>query len=296
VVVKRVQQAMGRRIDALAWMGPETRKAAHEKLAGMRNKIGYPDRWRDYSSVRIARDDFAGDVARASDFETRRQLAKIGKPLDRGEWLMTPPTVNAYYNPTMNDMNFPAGQLLPPAWDPRIDLAPSYGNLGMTVGHELAHGFDDEGRQFDARGRLRDWWSEADGREYERRAACVSDQYARYVVVDDVTINSKLTLGEDLADLAGILLAWDAWHAAVEGQTLEPRDGLTPEQRFFVGYAQQWCANERPESLRLKAATDPHSPVRWRVNGLLPNVPEFGKAFACQPGQPMVKADACKVW
>ncbi|HET8734099.1 MAG TPA: M13 family metallopeptidase [Anaeromyxobacteraceae bacterium] len=295
-VVKRVQQAMGRRIDALAWMAPETRKAAHEKLAAMRNKIGYPDRWRDYSSVRISRDDFAGDVARASDFETRRQLAKIGQPLDRSEWLMTPPTVNAYYNPTMNDMNFPAGQLLPPAWDPRLDLAPSYGNLGMTVGHELAHGFDDEGRQFDAKGRLRDWWSEADGKEYDRRAACVSDQYANYVVVDDVKINSKLTLGEDLADLAGILLAWDAWRAATEGQRLEPRDGLTPEQRFFVGYAQQWCANERPEYLRLKAATDPHSPPRWRVNGLVPNVPEFAKAFACKPGQPMVKADVCKVW
>lgn len=295
-MVKFVQAAMARRIDALDWMAPETRKAAHEKLAAMKNKIGYPEKWRDYSSVVVKRDDFAGNVARATTFETRRQLAKIGRPVDRGEWSMTPPTVNAYYNPSMNDMNFPAGVLLPPLWDPRMDLAPGYGNTGGTVGHELIHGFDDEGRRFDAKGNLRDWWTEADAKEFEKRAACVADQYARYTVIDDVKINSKLTLGEDIADLAGILLAWDAWKLATAGQKLEPLDGLTPEQRFFVGNAQWACANERPEDMRLRAMTDPHSPPAWRVNGLVPNVPEFAKAFACKPGQPMVKENVCRIW
>jgi endothelin-converting enzyme/putative endopeptidase len=295
-MVKLVQEAMAKRIDALDWMAPETKKAAHEKLAAMRNKIGYPERWRDYAAVEVKRDDFAGDVVRARTFETLRQLAKIGKPVDRTEWSMTPPTVNAYYNSSMNEMNFPAGVLLPPLWDPRIDLAPGYGNTGGTVGHELIHGFDDEGRQFDARGNLRDWWSETDGREFEKRAQCVVDQYAQYVVVDDVKVNSKLTLGEDIADLAGILLAWDAWKAATAGQKLEPRDGLMPEQRFFVGNAQWACANERPEDMRVRAVTDPHSPPRWRVNGLMPNVPDFAKAFSCKPGQPMVKEKVCRIW
>jgi endothelin-converting enzyme/putative endopeptidase len=295
-LVALVQEAMARRIDALEWMSPETRRAAREKLAAMRNKIGYPARWRDYSPVVVRRDDHAGNVARATAFETRRQLAKIGRPVDRDEWGMTPPTVNAYYNPTMNDMNFPAGVLLPPLWDPRIDLAPGYGNTGGTVGHELIHGFDDEGRQFDARGNLRDWWTEADAREFEKRAACVADQYAQYTVVDDVKINPKLTLGEDLADLAGLLLAWDAWKAATAGQALEPRDGLTPEQRFFVGFAQWDCANERPENLRVQALTNPHSPGVWRINGVVPNVPEFARAFACKAGQPMVNEKPCRVW
>ena len=295
-MVKFVQAAMARRIDALDWMAPETKRAAHEKLAAMKNKIGYPERWRDYSAVLVKRDDFAGNVARATAFETRRQLAKIGKPVDRAEWGMTPPTVNAYYNPSMNDMNFPAGVLLPPLWDPRMDLAPGYGNTGGTVGHELIHGFDDEGRQFDAKGNLRDWWTEADGKEFEKRAACVADQYAQYTVIDDVKINSKLTLGEDIADLAGILLAWDAWKLATAGQKLEPRDGLTPEQRFFVGNAQWACANERPEDMRVRAMTDPHSPPAWRVNGLVPNVPEFAKAFSCKAGQPMVRENVCRIW
>ncbi len=295
-MVKFVQAAMAKRIDALDWMSPATKVAAHEKLAAMKNKIGYPEKWRDYSSVVVKRDDFAGNVARATVFETRRQLAKIGKPVDRSEWGMTPPSVNAYYNPSMNDMNFPAGVLLPPLWDPKMDLAPGYGNTGGTVGHELIHGFDDEGRQFDAKGNLRDWWTEADAKEFEKRAACVADQYAQYTVVDDVKINSKLTLGEDIADLAGILLAWDAWKLATAGQKLEPKDGLTPEQRFFVGNAQWACANMRPEDMRVRAATDPHSPPVWRVNGLMPNVPEFAKAFSCKPGQPMVKQNVCRIW
>jgi endothelin-converting enzyme/putative endopeptidase len=295
-MVRLVEEAMGSRIDALDWMGPETKKAAHEKLAALRNKIGYPEKWRDYAGLEVARGDFAGNVQRAALFESRRQRAKIGKPVDRDEWGMTPPTVNAYYYASMNDMNFPAGVLLPPLWDPRLDLAPGYGNTGSTVGHELIHGFDDEGRQFDAKGNLRDWWTEADSREFEKRAQCIVDQYARYTVVDDVKVNSKLTLGEDLADLAGLLLAWQAWKAATIGAHLEPRDGLTPEQRFFVGYAQWACANERPEDQRLRALTDPHSPPRWRVNGLVVNIPEFAKAFRCEAGQPMVRENACRVW
>jgi endothelin-converting enzyme/putative endopeptidase len=295
-MVALVQAAMKQRIEGLDWMAPETRQAAQAKLAAMRNKVGYPERWRDYSSIDVRAGDFAGNVERSLAFETRRQLGKIGKPVDRGEWGMTPPTVNAYYNPSMNDMNFPAGVLLPPLWDPRMDLAPGYGNTGATVGHELIHGFDDEGRRFDARGNLHDWWTEADAAEFEKRARCIYDQYAAYPVVDDLRVNSKLTLGEDLADLAGLLLAWDAWKAAIAGQRLESRDGLTPEQRFFVGNAQWACANERPEDLRVRALTDPHSPPRWRVNGLVANVPAFARAFACRAGQPMVRETVCKVW
>ena len=262
----------------------------------MRNKIGYPERWRDYSSIEVRRGDFAGNLARAGAFEVARQLGKIGKPVDRGEWQMTPPTVNAYYDASMNDINFPAGVLLPPLWDPRLDLAPGYGNTASTVGHELIHGFDDEGRQFDARGDLRDWWTAADARAFEDRARCVVDQYGGYTAIDELKINSRLTLGEDLADLAGTLLAWDAWRKATEGQRLEPRDGLTPEQRFFVGFAQWACSNQRPEESRLRALTDPHSPARWRIDGVLVNMPEFARAFACPAGAPMVSARPCRVW
>ena len=295
-MVKRVQAAMAARIEKLEWMSPETRRAAREKLAAMRHMIGHPAAWRDYSTVEVARDDFAGNVARATAFETRRHLAKIGGPVDRTEWELTPPSVDAYYDASRNEMVFPAGVLLPPHWDPGLDLAPGYGNTGAMVGHELAHGFDDEGRHFDARGILRDWWTPADAREFERRAGCLTGQYANYTVVDDVKIDARLTLDEDIADLAGILLAWDAWQMATSGQALEPRDGLTPEQRFFVGHAQWACANERPEELRLRAQTDPHSPPVWRVNGLMPNVPAFARAFACREGQPMVGKQVCHIW
>jgi endothelin-converting enzyme/putative endopeptidase len=295
-VVHRVEASMKERILALDWMGAGTRSAALSKLEAMRNKIGYPERWRDYSGLRIERGDFAGNAARAAGFETRRQLAKIGKPVDRGEWEMTPPTVNAYYDPSLNEMNFPAAVLLPPLWDPRMDLAPGYGNTGATVGHELIHGFDDEGRQFDARGNLKDWWTADDAREFEKRAQCIVDQYAQYPVIDDVRINSRLTLGEDIADLGGTIVAWHAWKAAVAGQPPAPGDGLTPEQRFFVGFAQWACANDRPEMLRLRALTDPHSPARWRIEGVVANMPEFARAFDCRPGQPLVRESPCRIW
>ncbi|MBC8021996.1 MAG: M13 family metallopeptidase [Burkholderiales bacterium] len=295
-MAKRVEQAMREDIEGLDWMSPATRKRALEKLGTIVNKIGYPDTWRDYSTVVVRRGDHFGNVERSQRFETRRDLAKIGKPLDRGEWFMTPPTVNAYYNAQMNDINFPAGVLQPPLYDPKMDDAPNYGNTGGTIGHELTHGFDDQGRQFDAQGNLKDWWTAQDAKAFNERAQCIADQYAQYVIVDDIKINSKLTLGEDVADVGGLVLAWMAWKAETAGKTLESRDGMTPEQRFFVGFAQWACENDRPENLRVKALTDPHSPGKYRVNGLVVNMPQFEQAYSCKPGQPMVSAKRCRVW
>jgi putative endopeptidase len=295
-MTKQIEQAMEGDIQQLTWMSPETKKQALEKLHAVVNKIGYPDRWRDYSSVEVKRDDFVGNVHRATMFEAKRELAKIGKPLDRGEWGMTPPTVNAYYNAQMNDINFPAGVLQPPLYDPKLDDAPNYGNTGGTIGHELTHGFDDQGRQFDSKGNLRDWWTKEDGEQFEKRAQCIVDQYAGYTIVDDIKINSKLTEGEDVADLGGLILAYIAWKADVQNKQLENRDGFTPDQRFFVGYAQWACENERPENLRANAITNEHSPGKYRVNGLMVNMPEFQKAFSCKAGQPMVRENRCRVW
>jgi endothelin-converting enzyme/putative endopeptidase len=295
-MTKRIEQAMREDIESLTWMGRATKREALAKLGTLVNKIGYPAKWRDYGAVVVKRDDFFGNFLRAQRFEQKRDLAKIGKPLDRSEWFMTPPTVNAYYDAQMNDINFPAGVLQPPLFDPRMDEAPNYGDTGGTIGHELTHGFDDEGRKFDSHGNLRDWWTEADARAFEERAQCIVDQYAKYVVVDDVKINSRLTQGEDIADLGGLLLAWTAWKAEIAGEKLADRDGLTPEQRFFVGYAQWACENDRPENLRVKALTDPHSPAKYRVNGLMVNVPQFQQAFACKAGQPMVAEKRCRIW
>ena len=281
-------------------LGVELGEPRRQKLHAIVNKVGYPDRWRDYTALTVARDDFAGNVMRGNAFELKRQLAKIGKPLDRGEWGMTPQTVNAYYDAQMNDINFPAGVLQPPLFDPKLDDSPNYGNTGGTIGHELIHGFDDEGRQFDAQGNLRDWWTKKDGKAFEQRAACVAKQYAQYVVVDDIRINSKLTLGEDLADLGGLVLAHAAWKAQIADMSPPPadRDGLTPEQRFFVGFAQWDCSHARPEYARAHALTDPHSPGRYRINGVVVNMPEFEQAFRCKPGQKMVKPDGerCTIW
>jgi len=295
-MTRQIEEAMAHDVEALSWMTPETKQRALEKVRTMVNKIGYPDNWRDYSELEIKRDDYFGNVERANRFESRRQLAKIGKPLDRGEWGMTPTTVNAYYDPSKNDINFPAGVLLPPLYDPQMDDAPNYGNTGGTIGHELTHGFDDEGRQFDAKGNLKDWWVKSDDEAFTKRAQCIVDQYAQYTVVDDVKINSKLTLGEDIADLGGLILAWMAWKMETAQQNLEPRDGLAPEKRFFVGYAQWACANHRPEDLRVRAMTNQHSPPKYRVNGLVVNMPEFQKAFACRTGQPMAPENRCRVW
>jgi putative endopeptidase len=293
---KEIEKAMQNEIEQLTWMGPETKKQALAKLHAVVNKIGYPDKWRDYSSLNIVRGDFLGNRNRAAIFESKRQLDKIGKPVDRSEWQMTPPTVNAYYDPQMNDINFAAGVLEPPLFDPKMDDAPNYGNTGATIGHELTHGFDDEGRQFDAQGNLRDWWTKQDAAQFEKRAACVVDQYAQYTVVDDIKLNSKLTEGEDVADLGGTVLAYIAWKNATRGQALKPADGFSPDQRFFIGMAQWACGDERPESKRLNAITNPHSPLEYRIDGVVSNMPEFQKAFACKAGQPMVRAQACRVW
>jgi endothelin-converting enzyme/putative endopeptidase len=295
-MVGAIEAAMEARLKAEPWMSEATKAKALEKLHAMRNKIGYPAVWRDYTSYRVDRNDYAGNVTRGRRFETARDLAKIGKPVDRAEWGMTPPTVNAEYSDSLNDMNFPAGVLLPPLFDPRMDAAPNYGNTGSTIGHELTHGFDDEGRQYDAQGNLHDWWTAEDAKEFEKRTGCIVDQYAQYTVVDDIKINSRLTLGEDVADLGGTILAWAAWKDVTRGLDLKPADGLSPDQRFFVGLAQWACGDSRDESKRVRARTDPHSPPRYRINGLVANLPEFREAFACKAGQPMVKDPICRVW
>jgi len=291
-----IEKAMAGEINGLDWMSPETKKAALIKLNGIRNKVGYPDKWRDYSSVRIKANDFFGNYQNAAGFEAHRDLNKIGMPVDKNEWGMTPPTVNAYFNPQMNDINFPAGVLQPPLYDPRMDDAPNYGNTGSTIGHELTHGFDDEGRQFDAEGNLKDWWTAEDAKKFEEKINCVRDQFGQYVVVDDIKINSKLTSGEDVADLGGTLLAYIAWREATKELKLEAVGGFTPEQRFFIGFAQWACENARPEELRQNAIIDPHSPGKYRINGIVSDLPEFQQAFGCKAGQPMVRAQACKVW
>jgi putative endopeptidase len=295
-MVKEIESAMQGEIRALPWMGEATRRQAITKLEAIRNKVGYPDQWRDYGGLRIVRGDEIGNTERAAWFEFHRQLAKIGKPVDRGEWTMTPPTVNAYYDPQKNDINFPAGILQPPLFSAKSDAAPNYGNTGGTMGHELTHAFDDEGSQFDDKGNLRNWWTDADRKAFEERAQCVVDQYSGYTIVDDIKINGKLTNGEDLADLGGTLLAYLAWKEDTKGQKLDAIDELTPEQRFFVGYGQSWCTSTRDEEKRMRATLDPHSPDKYRANGVASNLPEFRAAFHCKPGQPMVREKVCRVW
>jgi putative endopeptidase len=295
-MVKEIEASMQSEIQNLPWMGADTKEQALTKLHAIANKIGYPDKWRDYSSLEIVRGDEFGNSERASWFEFHRWLAKIGKPVNRGEWDMTPPTVNADYDPQRNDINFPAGILQPPLFSAKSDAAPNYGDTGATMGHELTHAFDDEGSQFDAQGNLRNWWTDADRKEFEKRAQCVVDQYSGYTIVDDIKINGKLTNGEDIADLGGTLLAYLAWKEDTKDQKLEPLDGLTPDQRFFVAYGQSWCANQRDEDKRMRATVDPHSPEKYRANGVAANMAEFRAAFHCKPGQPMVRENDCHIW
>jgi predicted metalloendopeptidase len=296
-LVGGVQQAMGRRIAGLDWMDDATRARAQEKLAAVDNKIGYPSAWRSYDGLTVQRGDFLASVNAASAFEMKRQLAQIGKPLDRTEWGMSTPTVNAYYNPSMNEMVFPAGILQPPFYTQGANDAVNYGAIGLVVGHELTHGFDDEGRQYDARGNLTDWWSKPVSEEFDRRAACVERQYSAYQVIDEVKLDGKLTLGENLADLGGLKLAYSAYRASRSGKLEEaPVGGFSADQQFFLAHAQAWCAQIRPENARLRAATDPHSSARWRVNGPLSNLGEFATAFQCRAGAPMVRAERCDVW
>ncbi|HXY09691.1 MAG TPA: M13 family metallopeptidase, partial [Terriglobales bacterium] len=298
-MVHDIENAMDHDIDTLDWMSAETKTRAKEKLHLVADKIGYPDHWRDYSTLTVKRDDAYGNAQRAAVFENLRQIAKIGKPVDRGEWNMTPATVDAYYNPSMNDINFPAGILQKPFYDPSATDAENYGHVGGVVGHELTHGFDDEGRRFDGYGNLRDWWTAEDGEKFEEKADCTVKEYSSFVAVDDVHVNGKLTLGENTADNGGLRLAFLAFLADAKrkGIDLEKKeDTYTPIQQFFLGHGQNWCGNTRPEQIRLQVQTDPHSPRAFRANGVVRNMPEFGQAFGCKVGQPMMPQNACRVW
>jgi putative endopeptidase len=295
-MVRAIEHAMGTDIGELAWMSEPTKKQAAEKLKSVANKIGYPDKWRDYSALRVARGDALGNSQRANTFEFARQLGKIGKPVDKTEWLMTPPTVNAYYNPLENNINFPAGILQPPFFNKAADDAVNFGAAGAVVGHELTHGFDDQGRQFDAEGNLRDWWTAADAQAFEQRASCIADQYSGYTAVADVKLNGKLTLGENTADNGGLRLGWMALMESLKDRPLAQADGFSPEQRFFIGWGQMWCENQTDEIARVYATTNPHSPGRYRVNGVVANFPEFQKAFGCAANAPMVNQPVCRVW
>ena len=298
-MVKDIESAMNQDIDTLDWMSAETKVRAKEKLHAVADKIGYPDHWRDYSALLVARDDAFGNLQRAVIFENLRQLNKIGKPVDRGEWGMSPPTVNAYYNPSMNDINFPAGILQPPMYDPKATDAENYGHIGAVEGHELTHGFDDEGRQFDAQGNLSDWWQPEDSKKFDAKAECEVKEYGNFVAVGDAKVNGKLTLGENTADNGGIRLAYIAFLADAKRKNIDlnqKQDGYTPVQQFFLGYGQAWCGSTRPERLRLQVQTDPHSPRQFRVNGVVQNIREFGEAFGCKIGQPMMPENACRVW
>ncbi len=295
-MVQTIEKALGQDIQTLSWMTPATKQEAMVKLRAVANKIGYPDQSRDYSSVKIARGDAVGNDQRATEFEVHRDLNKIGKQVDRTEWYMTPPTVNAYYNPTENNINFPAGILQPPYFDNKMDAAVNHGGIGSVVGHELTHGFDDQGRKYDPQGNLKDWWTPEDAQEFEKRAQCFIDEYSSFQPIDGIHLNGKLTLGENTADNGGVRLAFLALMDSLKDKPQVKIDGYTPQQRFFLGWGQVWCQNSRPEMSRMLVQVDPHSPGRERVNGVLQNMPEFRQAFACRVGQPMVREPACRVW
>jgi len=299
-MVNAIEKAMKQDIADLSWMSDTTKKQAYEKLNTIVNNIGYPDQWRNYSSVTVASDDYVGNVERASAFEVQRQYNKIDKPTDRKDWSMTPPTVNAYYRPSMNDINFPAGILQPPFYGASMDDAVNYGAIGVVIGHELTHGFDDQGRKFDAQGNFKDWWTPEDGKQFEQRAGCTADEYSSFVAVKDdkgeVKLNGKLTLGENTADNGGLKLAYMALTEILGNAPVKPIDGYTPQQRFFLAYGQVWCQNVTDQEARKRALTDPHSPGEWRVNGAVQNSAAFQQAWGCKAGQPMVSANACRVW
>ena len=298
-MTQAIERAMDKDIDGLDWMSAATKIRAKEKLLGVMNKIGYPDKWRDYSTLSIVRGDALGNQMRVHEFDHARDLAKIGKPVDKGEWEMTPPTVNAYYDPQMNNVNFPAGYLQAPFFSGKEDDAANYGDMGSTIGHELTHGFDDEGRQFDKEGNLSDWWTKEDEQKFTERADCMVKQYDAIEAVPGVHLNGKLTLGENLADLGGTWLAWVAWldkaHAANVDMTATT-DGYTPEQRFWIAYAQQWCTQTRPEQLRTQAQSNPHAPDEYRTNTVLQDLPEFAKSFSCKKTAAMLNPKPCRVW
>ena len=280
-MIKFHLQAMHNRIESAAWMSDATKQQAYRKLSTMRSKIGYPDKWRDYSALHLDRSSYVGNVIAGGAFEFRRGLAKLGKPVDRNEWFMTPQTNNAYYDPTMNEMCFPAGILQPPFFDENADDATNYGALASTIGHELTHGFDDEGRQYDADGNLKNWWTDADAAGFTERAEIVAKQYDAYEPLPGLHIDGHQTLGENIADVGGLRVAYEAFRLATANKRLMPVDGFTPDQRFFIAFAQGWRTNQRPEVVRLRITSDVHSPIRWRVIGPVANFPEFYEAFGC---------------
>jgi putative endopeptidase len=295
-MVAALEEALRKDIQTLPWMTETTKQQALAKLGAIANKIGYPDTWRDYSAVKIVRGDALGNAERANHFEQARDLAKIGKAVDPTEWRMTPPTVNAYYSALENNINFPAGILQPPFFEKTMDDAVNFGGIGAVIGHELTHGFDDQGRKFAPNGNMADWWTEQDAKEFEKRASCIADQYSAYTVAGGVPLNGRLTLGENTADNGGLRIAHMALKDTIAGKDVPLRDGFTPEQRLFLGWGQVWCQNETEESAKMRAQVDPHSPGRYRVNGVVVNMPEFQQAFSCPAGAPMVRENACRVW
>ena len=290
-MVEGIEGAFGRNLASVDWMDDATRKASEGKLEKIGNKIAYPDKWRDYSTMQIGKASPLANAIAAADFETKRDVNKIGKPVDKGEWGMSPPTVNAYYNPSRNEMVFPAGIMQPPFFKTGAPLKTNYGGLGMVMGHELTHGFDDQGRQFDGDGNLHEWWTPSVADKFKERAACVAKQYDGYVTVDDVHLNGKLTLGENIADIGGLKMALSALHKK-QGAPQDPK----ANQDFFVAFAQTWCTNYRPENLRMRAVTDPHSSAQWRVNGPVSDNPDFAKAFSCKADAPLNPPNRCVVW
>jgi predicted metalloendopeptidase len=283
-------------IPTLSWMGPETKKQALAKLEAFNVKIGYPDKWRDYSKLSIDRGSYLANVRRSQEFEENRDLAKIGKPVDRSEWGMTPPTVNAYYSAQFNEIVFPAGIMQPPFYDPKADDAVNYGGMGAVIGHEISHGFDDRGSQFDGQGNLRNWWTADDRKNFDERGQCIVDQFNSYEVEPGLHQNGKLVLGESIGDLGGLSIAYAAYEKSIDGKRPKDIDGFTPEQRFFLGWAQVWGSNQRPEAARLQTNTDPHPLGRFRGNGPISNLEMFAKAFGCKKGDPMVREKSCKIW
>lgn len=298
-MVRDIENAMDKDIDTLQWMSPETKAKARDKLHAVANKIGYPDKWRDYSSLRVVRGDALGNAERAMEFENHRELDKIGKPVDRGEFGMSPPTVNAYYDPSMNDINFPAGILQPPFYDPQSTDAENFGHIGAVVGHELTHGFDDQGSQFDANGNLANWWTPSDAKQFHEKTDCEVNEYNQFTVPGGLHVNGKLTLGENTADNGGLRLAYMAFLEDARRKSLNldrKQDGYTPAQQFFLAFGQNWCGSMRPEREAMQVQTNPHSPMQFRVNGVVRNMPEFGQAFGCKKGQPMDPDNMCRVW
>lgn len=298
-LVHALEAALDEDIKHLEWMSDTTKVEAKKKLDAFRDKIGYPEKWRDYSTLVVKLDDPAGNFQRRLAFDDRRDLNKIGKPVDEKEWGMTPPTVNAYYNPAQNDINFPAGILQPPFYDFKIDPAVNFGAIGVVIGHEMTHGFDDQGSQYDPTGNVRQWWTAEDKKKFDERTGCEVKEYGGFEVAPGQNLNGKLTLGENTADNGGLHIAYAALLSTLAKggpEGMAQIDGFTPSQRYFLGFGQVWCQNQTEQAARLRAKTDPHSTGQWRVNGSVQNFEEFGKAFGCKVGQPMMPANSCRVW